>query len=255
MEKWRNRDWIWLVGILIAIIVSVMTIRLNDNDSVVNIISLLSSVASITLAIVAIWQSSYNNSESNKTLEKFNTKLDFMDKNLASIQNHILKEAKEAIEKSQIPEEEKEEVIEILRKQQEGMKTNVVLNNIKKYDDSIMSKYYIDKYFDSVTSKYCGNKINAKDNVLSNQLKRLDKILSENIENKVRYRIEGENEFQNDILISYKIEKNNVEITLKDRTIANKEIKEVSFSEYDDRIDFWLYGEKTNRFNLNKNPN
>lgn len=242
MEKWRTRDWIWLVGILIAIIVSIVTIRLNDNDSVVNIISLLSSASSITLAIVAIWQSSNNNSESNKTLEKFNAKLDFMDKNLTSIQNHILKEAEEAIKKSQMPDEEKGEAIEILRKQQEDITINTIVTSDNKYSDSINCKGYIEKFYSDEVK-------------LNHELNKLNTILNKSCGNKVRYRIEGTNVFKNDILTSYKIEKDNVEIILENDTIQNKKIKEVSFSEYDDRIDFWLYGEKTNRFNLNKNPN
>ncbi len=242
MGKWRTGDWIWLIGILLAIIVSVVTIRLNDNDSVVNIISLLSSASSITLAIVAIWQSSKNNSESNKTLGNVNVKLDFIDKNLITIQKYMMKGTKEAVKKSPIPVEEQEEFMEIIRKQEEDITINTILTSDNKYSDSIKGKCYINKFY-------------SEDNKLNDELNKLNIILKKGCGNEVRYRIEGTNVFKNDILISYKMEKDNVEITLENDTIQNKKIKEVSFSEYEDRIDFWLYGDKTNRFNLNKNPN
>ncbi len=232
-----------------AIIILITTIKLNNDDSIVNIISLLASASSITLAIVSMRQSSVNNSESNKTFEKFNMKLDFMDKNITVIQNHILTETKEAVKKSQMPEEEKEEVIEILRKQQSIMEKNIMSFHNNRVNDTEgvgISEMPCECYV---------KKVYSKDDKLNNELNKLENILRENLGNRVRYRIEGIHEFKNDTLKDYSIEQNNVKIELADITIENKEIREVSFTDYNDRVDFWLYGNKVNRFNLDKNPN
>ncbi|HDR5266637.1 MULTISPECIES: hypothetical protein [Bacillus] len=53
--KWRTRDWGWVVGILIGFIVLILTIRLGDNQDVINLFSFISSSVSIALAGVAIF--------------------------------------------------------------------------------------------------------------------------------------------------------------------------------------------------------
>ena len=40
MKNWTNRDWGWLTSILVGIIIIILTWRLNDNDNIVNIISM-----------------------------------------------------------------------------------------------------------------------------------------------------------------------------------------------------------------------
>lgn len=90
MKKWRTRDWVWLVSILIGLIILVITIRLDDNDSVVNMISLLASASSITLAVVAIFQSSNYNNKSEEILESFKNELNILRENTDIIKENLL---------------------------------------------------------------------------------------------------------------------------------------------------------------------
>ncbi|PDY05748.1 hypothetical protein COM66_10920 [Bacillus cereus] len=54
-KRWNNRDWAWVVGILSGIIILILTIRLGDNQDVINLFSFISSSVSIALAGVAIF--------------------------------------------------------------------------------------------------------------------------------------------------------------------------------------------------------
>ncbi|CAM3935157.1 hypothetical protein [Bacillus paramycoides] len=54
-KRWSNRDWAWVVGILSGIIILILTIRLGDNQDVINLFSFISSSVSIALAGVAIF--------------------------------------------------------------------------------------------------------------------------------------------------------------------------------------------------------
>lgn len=108
MKDWRTRDWFWLVGILLGINILTITFRLNDNDSVVNIISLLASASSITLAIVAIWQSSTYNNQSNEVFNSLKENLSILGHNVDTIKQNIIKEAADVIDKSDIPDSEKD---------------------------------------------------------------------------------------------------------------------------------------------------
>lgn len=92
MKKWRTRDWIWLVSILVGLIILVITIRLDDNDSVVNMISLLASASSITLAIVAIFQSSNYNKKSDEIFESFKNELNILKQNTDIIKENLLEQ-------------------------------------------------------------------------------------------------------------------------------------------------------------------
>lgn len=72
-NKWRQRDWKWLVGIvlgivgiLILVIIWVLSYRLSDNKDIVNIISIGAGLVSIVLGIVAIIISSIQNNSTQK---------------------------------------------------------------------------------------------------------------------------------------------------------------------------------------------
>lgn len=53
--NWTNRDWAWVVSILVGFIILILTIRLGDNKDVINLFSFVSSSVSIALAVVAIF--------------------------------------------------------------------------------------------------------------------------------------------------------------------------------------------------------
>ena len=88
-KKWTERDWYWLVGILLAIIVFIFTFRLADNTEVKDLFSFISSAVSIALAVIAIFlalkQDSDNRTVSDQTsriLREINFGLRTVDENV-----------------------------------------------------------------------------------------------------------------------------------------------------------------------------
>lgn len=96
----------------------------------------------------------------------------------------------------------------------------------------------------------CGGRVYSDNIKLNEELNYLEELLIKNKGNKIRYRINGNEEFVNGVFESFKFDGNNVEIVIDGQVIKNQKINEVSFSEYEERTDFWIYGEVTNRFNL-----
>lgn len=126
MKNWRNRDWVWVTSILIGIIVIILTWRLNDNDNIVNIISMFASGASIILAVVAIVQSTIYNSSSNELNSKMTEKLSLLENNVELVKENILNSANKAIENAPIDENIKQEIKDNLSN---SMEENRVYNN------------------------------------------------------------------------------------------------------------------------------
>lgn len=95
-KKWSSRDWIWLVGILIAIIVFILTFRLGDNLQVINLFSFISSSVSIALAVVAIFIALKQDSDNKQVndrmvdlLNKIKTGVKNVDSKLPSLINSV----------------------------------------------------------------------------------------------------------------------------------------------------------------------
>lgn len=85
VKKWMDRDWFWLVGILIGIMI-LMVASFFNSDKVEMNFSIISSAVSIALALVAIFialkQDSDNQRVTNKMTEallKIETKVNSMD--------------------------------------------------------------------------------------------------------------------------------------------------------------------------------
>lgn len=81
-NKWTNKDWKWLLGILvfiisilILIIIGVISVRLSDNIDIVNVISIGAGLVSMVLGIVAIIYAFIQSKESSNTLSKINEKV------------------------------------------------------------------------------------------------------------------------------------------------------------------------------------
>lgn len=66
-EKWRNRDWIWIIGVLIAIIILIVANKASENLE--NNFSIISSAVSIALALIAIFYSSKQDNENKRSNE------------------------------------------------------------------------------------------------------------------------------------------------------------------------------------------
>lgn len=64
-QKWTNRDWFWLVGILIGIMI-IMIASFFNNESVEINFSIISSAVSIALALVAIFIALKQDSDNQK---------------------------------------------------------------------------------------------------------------------------------------------------------------------------------------------
>lgn len=244
MKKWTNRDWCWLVSILIMIIIIILTWKLNSNDNVVNIISMFASGASIVLAIVAIVQSTIYNNSSNELYTRMTEKLSILENNMEFVKDKFVNGTSEIIDKSPIDKDEKEElkrrVVETLKYTDVDIplpSVSSVLSEESKRKSKMLSKKSVKN------SKYIKE--------LEYKFNKLIQILENNKDNKIRYRVDGKLNFEDGILKSYEIyDRINLNIVLKNNTIFNENINDISFSEYDDRIDVWIYGDKTNRFNI-----
>lgn len=70
MKDWRNRDWVWTVGILITIIVFLLSYKLwGKSGNLIDFISIGSGISSITLAVAAIIISIRESNSSHDTLK------------------------------------------------------------------------------------------------------------------------------------------------------------------------------------------
>ncbi|MFB5249654.1 hypothetical protein ACE38F_04540 [Bacillus mycoides] len=96
-NKWRNRDWIWIVGILGISNIYFISVLYN-NDKIEANFSIISSAVSIALALVAIFialkQDSDNQRLTNQmheTLIKVESKLDNMDQKVDKMDpSHVI---------------------------------------------------------------------------------------------------------------------------------------------------------------------
>jgi len=184
--KFTNRDFHWLTGILIGIVILVCSIRLSDNSNVVNIFSFMGSGISIALAFVAIGMSikqelSSNlvNSDTRKTLISLNEKIiglgvqvgnldteglaNIMSSSLSSLQDNVIKIINEKVngygveEKSAIKEAVSQEVNKVNQetKKQIGNYVGSNISSTLNEFSSNMAKLkssYSDKEWENITT-------------------------------------------------------------------------------------------------------
>ncbi|PFI93400.1 hypothetical protein [Priestia megaterium] len=113
--KWTNRDWAWLVGVLTAIIIFILTYRLSDNQEVTNLFSFISSSVSIALAIIAIFIALKQDSDGRRVneqtsflLSSIESKISNVDENVRKMDERVLSRAQETIESYTEEQNEKE---------------------------------------------------------------------------------------------------------------------------------------------------
>ncbi|WP_434169136.1 hypothetical protein [Peribacillus frigoritolerans] len=101
-SKWSDRDWKWLVGILIGIMI-LMVASFFNSDKVEMNFSIISSAVSIALALVAIFialkQDSDNQRVTNKMTEalmKIETKVNSMDGKIDNLDPNLITEPVQA---------------------------------------------------------------------------------------------------------------------------------------------------------------
>ncbi|WP_394548827.1 hypothetical protein [Priestia aryabhattai] len=164
--KWTNKDWAWLVGVLTAIIILILTYRLSDNQEVTNLFSFISSSVSIALAIIAIFIALKQDSDGRRVneqtsflLNNIESKISNVDENIRKIDAGFITRAQETIEsytegqgeKDSYSKEEVKEMLynaseELLEKVNEELKrfpltnTKAIINQTERQEYSIVSK-------------------------------------------------------------------------------------------------------------------
>lgn len=89
--EWRNRDWIWVVGILVALIILLISIFYADEKTIEVNFSIIASAVSIALALLAIFIA-LNQSRDNQELStSLNVTMSIMNEKLNSVDEKVNK--------------------------------------------------------------------------------------------------------------------------------------------------------------------
>ncbi|HDR7645387.1 hypothetical protein [Bacillus mycoides] len=144
---WRNRDWIWLVGILVVLIILLIAGCYN-NDAIELNFSIISSAVSIALALVAIFIALKQDSDNQRVtstitnaLIKIESKVDSMDGKIDNLDPNVITKPTQEKLISEIqeifhsqPEDEgksNQKIAEIVNE-----KFNEINNNLQLYYDN-----------------------------------------------------------------------------------------------------------------------
>lgn len=87
--EWRNRDWFWVTGIMIAVIIFILAFRLSDNLTFMSVFSFLASGVSIALAFVAMYTSFKQNSDNQTLTTQMSETLARMDEKMNSMGQRV----------------------------------------------------------------------------------------------------------------------------------------------------------------------
>lgn len=97
LKNWTSRDWFWLLGILISIIILLIASIFAKSKSIELNFSIISSAVSIALALVAIffaWKQDSDNQvvtrETSKLLSIITTKIESMDNKIDKLDPNAL---------------------------------------------------------------------------------------------------------------------------------------------------------------------
>ncbi|MEB9368444.1 hypothetical protein P4J04_17190 [Bacillus cereus] len=144
---WRNRDWIWLVGILVGLIILLIAGCYNSDAIELNF-SIISSAVSIALALVAIFIALKQDSDNQRVtstitnaLIKIESKVDSMDGKIDNLDPNVITKPTQEKLISEIqeifhsqPEDEgksNQKIVEIVNE-----KFNEINNNLQMYYDN-----------------------------------------------------------------------------------------------------------------------
>lgn len=89
--KWENKDWVWLCGVLIIIIICILTFRLSDNQNVNDMFSFVASAVSIALAFVAIGMAVKQEVENRRVQDDVNKILTTIETKVNSMNDAVQK--------------------------------------------------------------------------------------------------------------------------------------------------------------------
>lgn len=178
---WRNRDWLWLVGILITIII--LLIAGHKTDKLELNFSIISSAVSIALALVAIFIALKQDSDNQRVNYKVEYKLEQIVSNLKNVDDkvnnvvtniltNVAEETADTFSSDDLVEKKeqysKEEVEELLNSYNKQIKDtlNKVVNQNKSNNTSRVTVYGSDviKLEDKLLSLYpIGHTVISKD--------------------------------------------------------------------------------------------
>ena len=171
-KKWTNRDWYWLLGILIGVIILLIASIFAKSVNVEVNFSIISSAVSIALALIAIffaWKQDSDNQvvtrETSNLLTRITSKIDNMDSKIdkldpnavtAPAETQLLNEISEIIKGNKEEEQKIEDVNNTIKKnfKEINKKLNVyydksehnykILFDIPPNTDEFMSDFIID---------------------------------------------------------------------------------------------------------------
>lgn len=135
-KKWRERDWYWLLGILIAIIILLIASIYGKSKGWETNFSIISSAVSIALALVAIFIALKQDGNNQITNRNINVALARMEEKLNNVGNKVSEFSVEEIRKmiianfnktSQLIEDTLEESLE----EEESLSKDDVIDLIK----------------------------------------------------------------------------------------------------------------------------
>lgn len=132
-NKWRERDWYWLLGILIFIIILLIASIFAKNTGLEVNFSIISSAVSIALALIAIYIALKQDKDNQETNFELNKALIYMDAKLNNVGEKVSEISLEEIRK--VVHDKigytSESIEETLNEETEKLSKNEILEIIK----------------------------------------------------------------------------------------------------------------------------
>lgn len=147
--EWRNRDWKWVTGILIGIIILLVASIFAKNTGIEVNFSIISSAVSIALALVAIFFAFKQDSDNRRGNDNLEATLQGISREVGSVKNHVFQITKTDIQ------EIKEKTYETTKlDDQKSTYTkeevdSLIKDTISAFSDEIEEKVDNDLYLDS----------------------------------------------------------------------------------------------------------
>lgn len=136
--KWTNKDWKWLVGILIGIMILMIASFFNSKIIETNF-SIISSAVSIALALVAIFIALKQDSDNQRVNQSVSSLLNEIARNIAAVDEKVRK-----IDET-VLNDVKAEVVEEFEQKNPDKKTytaDEVNNIVKTVTDELTKNFY-----------------------------------------------------------------------------------------------------------------
>ena len=87
--KWTERDWKWIVVILLGIIITLLTVKLGNNKELISYFSFGTSITTISLALVTIGITLIQNTSFQELYSKMSKSLAKVDEKIHNVDDKI----------------------------------------------------------------------------------------------------------------------------------------------------------------------